>query len=34
MKTIRKALAVLVSILILLAIVSCKTGTIVYGEPS
>ena len=34
MKTIRKALAVLVSILILLSIVSCKTGTIVYGEPS
>lgn len=34
MKTIHKALAVLVSILILLTIVSCKTGTIVYGEPS
>ena len=34
MKTVRKALAVLVSILILLTIVSCKTGTIVYGEPS
>ena len=34
MKTARKALAVLVSILILLTIVSCKTGTIVYGEPS
>ena len=33
MKTIRKTLAVLVSILILLSIVSCKTGTIVYGEP-
>ena len=34
MKTIRRTLAVLVSILILLTIVSCKTGTIVYGEPS
>ena len=34
MKTARKALAVLVSIFILLTIVSCKTGTIVYGEPS
>ena len=34
MKTVRRTLAVLVSILILLAIVSCKTGTIVYGEPS
>lgn len=34
MKTVRRTLAVLVSILILLTIVSCKTGTIVYGEPS
>ena len=34
MKTIRRTLAVLVSILFLLTIVSCKTGTIVYGEPS
>ena len=34
MKTIRRTLAVLVSILILLTVVSCKTGTIVYGEPS
>ena len=34
MKTIRRTLAVLVSILILLTVVSCKTGTIVYGEPA
>ena len=34
MKTIRRTLAVLVAILILLTIVSCKTGTIVYGEPA
>ena len=33
MKTIRKTLAALVLILSLLTIVSCKTGTIVYGEP-
>ena len=30
----RKALAVFVLILILFAIVSCKTGTIVYGDPT
>ena len=34
MKKIHKALTVLFSILILITIVSCNTGTIVYGEPS
>ena len=34
MKTLRKALAVLFSLIILIAIVSCKTGTIVYGDPT
>ena len=34
MKKVHKALTVLFSILILITIVSCNTGTIVYGEPS
>ncbi len=34
MKTLHKALVFLLSILILISIVSCKTETIIYGEPS